>query len=101
MGVSPFFIQGVGPTPQAAFESLVAETRGECEGGCYVGTIAEKDDFMVVCVPKDEDPRQYAERLLSEGGSLVSYKRGPAGCIDLGAYILNPKFNVFLFFGIV
>ena len=57
----------------------------------YTGSLAEKDDFIMIDVPKGRDPEEYANELIDNGDPRIDAKWGPAGCIRFK--------KGFLFFG--
>ncbi len=84
MGAEEFTTVVRGATAEEAFRSAVEDAQYEHGHGGHSGTIAEKRSFVVITVPKDEDPRTFAERLLAEDDKRVCDKWGPAGCVQLG-----------------
>ena len=83
MGTRDFMATAMGKTAQEAFENAVETARHEYGNRGYTGTIAEKDEFIMVTVPKGNDPYQYAQNILNNEQHTVSDKYGPAGCILL------------------
>ncbi len=92
MGASVFFEQARGKTADEAFARAVEQACYDHGHSGYSGTIAEKQNFTMIPVPKGEDPVAFANRLIDEADSRVNDKWGPAGCLDLGD-------GEFLFFG--
>lgn len=101
MGAEQFFEVGVGATAEAAFKHRRNQDLYAYGHAGYTGTLAEKDSFRILQVPKDELPREFAVRYLDketiadvdgpEEESIHS-KWGPAGCVRLSE-------NSWLFFG--
>lgn len=97
-GGTTFFTVARGSTAKEAFNDARSDAiheykmdnDGEYEG--YSGTIAEKNNFVMIDLPDGEDPYKYANKLINESDRRIDDKWGPAGCIKLGA-------GKFLFFG--
>jgi hypothetical protein len=82
MGACTFSTVAKGKTAKEAFASAVEQARYDHGHAGYTGTIAEKRSFVVLAVPKGQDPVEYA---LSDAAlALVDDKWGPAGCVALG-----------------
>ena len=56
MGATEFSTVGHGNTAQAAFTAAVEQARHEHGNGGYTGTIAEKDSFRLITLPKTVAP---------------------------------------------
>jgi len=99
MGGSEFFHIESGKTARIAFKKAVKKALYDHGHNGYTGTIAEKEDFIMIPLPNlkyddvEEMAVSYAETLMQERDNRVSDKYGPACCIK----ILHDKF---LFFGI-
>jgi hypothetical protein len=96
-GGNTFFTVSSGSTARDAFENARSMALGEYESEYgeyegYSGTIAEKNNFVMIDLPKGEDAYKYAEKLIDDGDRRIDDKWGPAGCIKLSA-------GKFLFFG--
>lgn len=91
MGAESFSIRAKGRTAAEAFKAAVAQAQYDYGHSGYTGTIAEKDTFIMLPAPPDEDftGRYYPE---DPNWQKVDDKWGPAGCFDLGN-------GWFLFFG--
>lgn len=89
MGSRSFMTKSSGKTAEEAFNSAVHEAQYEYGHGGYTGTIAEKNSFIMVDLPKNTSPRDHAYKLLDD---TIVDKWGPAGCFNLGN-------NEYLFFG--
>lgn len=96
MGADTFMITVSGKTAEAAFASALAAARYMNGHGGYTGTIAEKQSFVMIDVPRGEDARAYARKLIDDADVRIDDKWGPAGCIKLGA---GKDDSQFLFFG--
>lgn len=94
MGAETFADVVEGETARAAFKAATEEARHEHGHGGYTGTIAEKDEFVMILMPAgfSGSPIEYADLLIEEQDERIDDKWGPAGCIDLGG-------GRFLFFG--
>lgn len=93
MGACDFICRARGKTAQEAFDAAVRDAEWEHGHGGYTGTIAEKDEFVMIPLPKDVDPIDYASDLITKCDPRICDKWGPAGCFDLGN-------GEFLFFGL-
>lgn len=92
MGASPFITVAHGSTVQRAFNEAVESASFEEGHGGYTGTIAEKNSFVRIELPKDTKPYEEANRLINEDDGRISDKWGPAGVFELGK-------DTWLFFG--
>jgi hypothetical protein len=101
MGACTFFTDAAGATAQEAFDKAVSDAAWECGHGGYTGTIAEKQEFVVIPCPIlssiSADAQRsvamgYAQGLIESGDPRVDDKWGPAGCIQYSP-------GKFLFFG--
>jgi SHS2 domain-containing protein len=92
MGAVDFCIKAYGKTAQEAFDSAVEEALYQHGHSGYTGSIAEKDNFVMIECPEGKDPEYHAYDLLEEDDSRVIDKYGPAGCIKAGE-------NEYWFFG--
>jgi len=97
MGGTTFMVHGEGAEAAIVFDELVRQAQWEHGHGGYTGTIAEKDEFVMIPLPDILKNRaktsfiKYAESLIAEEDERIDDKDGPAGCFktDTG----------FLFFG--
>lgn len=96
MGAVDFVTVGCGASAKIAFKLAVEEARYEFGSSGYTGTIAEKDSFVMVSLPKDTEAEEYAYEILDDDCSRFSNKWGPAGCILLDE---GEEENTYLFFG--
>jgi hypothetical protein len=99
MGGSTFYVVKSGKTAKEAFNAAVTEAQHESGHGGYSGTIAEKNSFTMIELPKGADPLAESERLIDEADPRVDDKWGPAGCFDLGPSTKTPGLNRYVFFG--
>lgn len=85
MGATTFEADYTGKTAQEAFTSAQREARFDHGASGYTGTIAEKDSFIEIPVPKEWDTRRqaYAYHLMENDDPRIDEKWGPAGCILL------------------
>mgnify|MGYP000297748169 CR=1 FL=1 len=83
MGASPFITVAHGATAQKAFNEAVESASFEEGHGGYTGSIAEKNSFVSIPLPKDTKPYEEANRLIDED-ERISDKWGPAGVFELG-----------------
>jgi hypothetical protein len=97
MGANTFYTHSIGKTAKAAFIEAVRSARYDYGHAGYTGTIAEKNGFVIIPVPEDEDAEDYACRLIAKNDPRIDDKWGPAGCIDVGPS--NNGEREFLFFG--
>jgi hypothetical protein len=75
--------------PQEAFRDLVERARYANGHGGYTGTIAEKDDFAMVPVPKRKSPYKVVDEIMQ---SDDLDKWGPALCVEVkGAWLKRMK----------
>ena len=83
MGADEFFTTARGNSAKEAFASAVEDARYEHGHGGYTGTIAEKNGFTIIEVPKGQEPLAYANELLDECDERIDDKWGPAGCVEI------------------
>ena len=92
MGATTFMMEQGGSNAGEAFKKaheLACHYYGHAG---YTGTIAEKDDFTLIDLPKDQNPKDFARSLIDDIDDRVSDKWGPAGCIQAAE-------DRYLFFG--
>lgn len=84
MGASQFITYSDGKNAKEAFEKAVKRAEWESGHGGYTGTIAEKQEFVIIKMPEDTDINAFVEQLWRDRDPRIDDKWGPAGCIDLG-----------------
>ncbi|MDF3130376.1 hypothetical protein P0Y35_14310 [Kiritimatiellaeota bacterium B1221] len=84
MGASPFITTAHGKTVQRAFNDAVESASFKEGHGGYTGSIAEKNSFVRIPLPKGVKPYEEANRLIEEDDKRISDKWGPAGVFELG-----------------
>ena len=112
MGAEMFYVKKIGQfkDAQEAFTQAVNVAKHFDGHGGYTGTIAEKQNFKMVSVPKGQDPKDFVDACLNfSDGKFWDDKWGPAGCIDVsGKYLKEERgekykgvrnFHVYYFFG--
>lgn len=92
MGASDFSQRGRGPSAAAAFKTARAQAQYEHGHGGYSGTLAEKNEFVLIEVPAGVAPQAYATELMDKSDPRIDNKWGPAGCVKLSD-------DEYLFFG--
>jgi hypothetical protein len=92
MGATTFQTVYHGESARMAFIYAREEALRVHGSNGYTGTIAEKDDFVMVECPVGVKPEEMVDSVLRDDDHKVSDKWGPAGCIALGEH-------KFLFFG--
>jgi len=92
MGAEAFYNTVEAKTAKEAFWKAIDEARDDHGSEGYTGSIAEKDEFVMIEVPEGIDPYEYAENLSEEHDDRISDKWGPAGCIEV-------KKGTYYFFG--
>jgi hypothetical protein len=105
MGAEQFTVTARGATAREAFDAAVAEAQYDYGHAGYTGTIAEKDEYIVISGVSQDDGTgdmtreqavALAEKLMAEDDPRVSDKWGPAGAIAFGDQDGEPGW---LFFG--
>lgn len=94
MGAQAFQNDGFGPTVQAAFDEAVTRALYDYGHSGYSGTLAEKNEFTEIDLPKGEDPFDYADKLTNDCDDRINDKWGPAGALKF-----PNEDNHWLFFG--
>lgn len=89
MGAEQFMTQAEGKTPQEAFNKAYVTAGYDHGHGGYTGTIAEKQKFVLIDVPKGNNPVTYADELMDNDDKRIDDKWGPAGCVKIedGKYL--------------
>ncbi|TQE21608.1 hypothetical protein Sipo8835_37285 [Streptomyces ipomoeae] len=86
MGATLFFEVAPGRTAVKAFANAYVEARYEHGRRPYSGTIAEKDDVLVIEEAgrmSEAQAREFARQLIDSGDSRIRSKAAPAGAIPL------------------
>ncbi len=111
MGATDFYEEYIGrESPNAAFDLLREKAAYELGHDGYTGSIAEKDDYIMIECPPRKEPGTYVDELMDAEDSRIDDKWGPAGCIEFkGTYLkkykelrgLKGKKNIraYIFFG--
>lgn len=92
MGAETFKQTASGPTAELAFTNAVDAALYSHGHSGYTGTIAEKDEFVLIDLPSGQDASAYSDQLINQADPRIDDKWGPAGCIELGG-------GEYLFFG--
>jgi len=98
MGAEVFYEVYPGKNASEAFSSAVEDAKYNYGHAGYTGSIAEKDDFVMVSnqvFDSRSDASAYADRLIDEGDPRIDDKWGPAGCV---AFKSKDK-TMYMFFG--
>lgn len=85
MGSAPF-IQHLHCNPgdvpaEEAFAQAVKQARYDHGHAGYSGTLAEKDEFVIIAEDSQMSAEEYAEELIANGDDRIDDKWGPAGCL--------------------
>lgn len=91
MGGEVFDAEARGRNAAEAFKTAVERALYDYGHSGYSGSIAEKDDFVMVAdapMPRDAAVALF-EKLIDAGDERIDDKWGPAGCIELieGGYL--------------
>jgi hypothetical protein len=100
MGAEEFYTPWQGTSPADAFAGAVEQAQYDHGHSGYSGTIAEKNQYVLITIPEGKDPRDYAQQLMNDNDPRIGDKWGPAGCIDMGPSKIHKGKNVYLFFGV-
>ena len=84
MGAQSFVEHASGDTAKKAFRAVVDEALYQHGHGGYSGTIAEKNEFVMVKLPEGKSATDHAYDLNNGEDSPVDDKWGPAGCLPDG-----------------
>lgn len=89
MGSTTFFTVANGDSVEDAFRGAVKEAERMYGQAGYTGTIAEKQDFVIITCPREIDAHEFAEYLIRKRDKRVNDSYGPAGCIvkENGEYL--------------
>ena len=92
MGATTFMIEMTGSNAHEAFNKAHQQACYDHGHSGYTGTVAEKNQYTMINLPKDQNPEDFADYLLDTDDDRVSDKWGPAGCI-------KTEGDRYLFFG--
>lgn len=92
MGAAIFHTTSTGNSAQDAFDIAVRDACIEHGMSGYTGTIAEKTEFILIDLPTNTRPQDWATHLIDQEDERIDDKWGPAGCFNIGN-------NCFYFFG--
>ena len=96
MGAQVFVVESSGEDAKDAFHNAVQEAKWACGHEGYTGTIAEKESFTMIPLPKGVNPHDFADELIDICDHRINDKWGPAGCFELTT---RGNERQFLFFG--
>jgi len=102
MGANWFETIAYGKTARDAFTKAINEAQYMHGHAGYTGTIAEKDTFVPIKLPKYHTPESYARELERNDDSRIADKWGPCGCIEYPEDLKKRNKNkekAYLFFG--
>jgi hypothetical protein len=86
MGATTFYTTVEGePDAEAAFQLARREAQNEHRSRGYTGTIAEKDDYVILVVEEmtKQDAHLHAAELIDDDDDRVTDTWGPAGAIPI------------------
>jgi hypothetical protein len=85
MGAEVFSSRAAGKDADEAFQAAVKQAEWDYGHAGYTGSIAEKDDFVLVVNEPMEigAAAAFADQLINDDDERVTDKWGPAGCIPL------------------
>jgi len=100
MGAYNFEQRNKGRTAEVAFGNAQADARDEYGHGGYSGTIAEKDSFTMIPLPKEVKSEaaiyEFINKLINDDDERIEDKWGPAGCVELSSIGIDDEY---IFFG--
>lgn len=98
MGAVDFYTTATGPDLKTAFNTAREEAAWEYGHGRYTGTIAEKDEVLLLDEPKrsEADAMTRAQELIRAGDPRIDDKWGPAGALPITT---DAGHDGWLFFG--
>ena len=102
MGACDFQTSSVGKTAEGAFREAVKQAEYDHGHSGYSGTIAEKQDFVMIPFDKEGDEtaaQKLASELIEKSDDRIDDKWGPAGCIEIGPVKGKSPLKKYLFFG--
>ncbi|MCX4666420.1 hypothetical protein OG453_07025 [Streptomyces sp. NBC_01381] len=85
MGALDFYTTAAGPDLQTAFNTAHEHAEWEYGTSGFTGTIAEKDEVVLLDEPKrsEQDAEARAKELLDGDDPRISRKYGPAGALKV------------------
>jgi hypothetical protein len=92
MGAERFFEIVEERNASLAFTKAVKQAQYDNGHSGYTGSIAEKNDFIMIDLPEGKKVGEFAEELVDNCDERIEDKWGPAGCIRI-------KDGKYLFFG--
>ena len=98
MGASEFVTVSKGKDAKTAFAAAKQNARYDYGHRGYTGTVAEKQDLVMMGRASSEaEAEKMARTFLYEGDKRIDDKWGPAGCIEVEGKEREAK--TFVFFG--
>lgn len=94
MGAETFQQEGSGINIKDAFDNAVEDAAYQHGHAGYSGTLAEKQEFIEIDLPKGETPYGFSTKLIDAGDKRIDDKWGPAGAVKV-----PDMDNTWLFFG--
>jgi len=83
MGAEQFFTKAEGKNAQEAFKLAVSQAQYDHGHSGYTGTIAEKNEFVMIPLPEGREAEPYADELMNTLDERIDSKWGPAGCFEV------------------
>lgn len=83
MGAEQFWTVGFGKTAKDAFQIAREEAAFSYGHSGYTGSIAEKNNYIMIPLPKGKNANDYIDELFEKEDPRINDKWGPAGCIDI------------------
>ena len=81
MGAMTFITSGFGDSVAAAFTDARDRALYDHGHSGYSGTLAEKNEYVVINLPPKEEPYDFSEKLINDADPRIDDKWGPAGAI--------------------
>ncbi|WP_370973637.1 hypothetical protein [Amycolatopsis sp. cg9] len=85
MGAEAFTTYSEGADVDAAFRAAVEQAQYDYGHGGYTGSVAEKDEYIVIDGPplSESDAEALADKLIRDNDERICDKWGPAGAIPV------------------
>lgn len=111
MGAQEFSVlkKGIYKEPKEAFWEAVEQANYDHGHSGYTGTIAEKNSFKMVELPKGKKVGEFVEECLANEDGFWNDKWGPAACVEIKGsqlaklrderYKGKKNFKAYVFFG--